>query len=158
MIRHLRRAACVLSLALWVATGLLAVRSSKYTDVAESRRVGRIYGARSDSGCLTAYATTYPPGEVTAANGFRWYQTETTGPAEGEPFYHGPGAQDSACAEAGIRRSEARVPYWFVTLCAACLPTWRLTAHLLSRRRVRRGRNGGFTIVGCQDLRASPGG
>ena len=139
MIRRLRRAVCIVSLALWVATGFLAVRSDRDADVAEWRRVGTIYGACSRSGCLTAYATAYPPGEVTAATGFRWYQTEATGPAEE--------AQDPAYAEAGIRRSAVKVPYWFVMVCAACLPTWRLASHLVSRRRMLRNRHGGFTIA-----------
>ncbi len=52
------------------------------------------------------------------------------------------------CAEAAIRRSEVRVPYWFVVLCAAHLPTWRL----VSRRRTLCSRNGGFTDVYGYDL------
>jgi len=145
MTRRLRRTVCVLSLALWVVTGWLAVRCKTFSDVAEWRRVGRVYGAASRYGCLTAYTTTYPPGEVTAAAGFRWYETEAT--AEGERFHFGPGAQDPAYAEAGIRRSEARIPYWFLMLCTASLPTWRLGIHVLRRRRMLRSRHGGFVVV-----------
>jgi hypothetical protein len=148
MIARLRRTLCVISLALWVVTGFLAVRSEKSADVAEWRRVGRVYGVRSRSDCLTVYVTTFPLGEVTPAAGCRWYHTDVTGPADGESFYFGPATHDPAYAEAGIRRTEATAPYWFVMVCASVLPTWRLAAHLARRYRLLQRRSGGFAVVG----------